>query len=86
VSDRLPRDRFLLRWSPGPAGSTYTVRLSTVALSLLLEQDGLDGAELLVPSAALERAQAGDQLLWQIETRLPDGRRINSATFVVTLQ
>lgn len=85
-SERLARDRFLLRWSPGPAGSTYTVRLSTADLSVLLSQENLESSELLVPDAVLESVRPGEQLLWQVEVRLPDGERINSATFVVTLQ
>lgn len=86
VSDRLPRDQFVLRWSPGPAGSTYTVRLSTQDLSLLLEQQDIERSEFVVPSAVFERAASGEQLLWQVEARLPDGKRVSSETFVVTVE
>jgi hypothetical protein len=40
VTGSLTRDRFLLRWSPGPRGSTYNLRLTTPELiPLLVEQD-----------------------------------------------
>lgn len=86
VAERLPRDRFLLKWSDGPSGSTYAVRLSTENLALLFTQQDLVRPELLVPAAALERTQPGERLLWQVEARLPDGRRISSETFIVTLE
>lgn len=83
---RLPREQFLLRWSPGPAGSAYDVRVSTADLSALFAQQNLGVSELLVPSDALQRVSAGEQLLWQVEVRLPEGRRVSSETFVVTLE
>lgn len=86
VSDGLPRDQFVLRWSPGPAGSTYTVRLSTQDLAVLLEQQDIYGSEFLVPSAALEGVASGEQVLWQVEARLPDGKRLSSETFVVAVE
>jgi hypothetical protein len=42
--------------------------------------------ELLVPSSALANVKSGDQLLWQVEVRLPNGRQIPSETYVETLR
>ena len=85
TTSRLPRERFLLRWSPGPAGSSYTLRVSTGELSPLLSKHELATAEFLVPVETLAKVASGQQVLWQVETRLPDGRRVASETFVVTL-
>jgi hypothetical protein len=86
ISGSLPRDRFVLKWSPGPQGSSYSVRLSTADLTLLLVQQNLASAELTVPASALTPVKSGDRLLWQVEVRLPSGQQIPSETYVVTLQ
>jgi hypothetical protein len=86
VTGSLARDRFLLRWSPGPQGSTYLLRLTTTDLTPLLVQQDLTRAEFIVPSAALANVESGEQLLWQVEVQLPDGQRIASETYIVTLE
>jgi hypothetical protein len=86
VTDSLPRDHFLLRWSPGPPGSTYLVRLTTSNLAPLLVVPDVQSPELTVPGSALKNVASGEQLLWQVEAQLPDGQRIASDTFVVTLR
>jgi hypothetical protein len=86
VTGSLPRDRFVLRWSPGPQGSTYSVRLSTADLAPLLAQQDIASTELLIPASALAKVKSGDQLLWQVEVHLPNGQQIPSETYVVTLQ
>jgi hypothetical protein len=86
VTGSLPRDRFVLRWSPGPPGSTYSVRLSTADLAMLLEQENIAGSEFTVPASALAQVKSGDRLLWQVELHLPNGQRIASETQVVSLQ
>jgi hypothetical protein len=82
----LPRDRFVLKWSPGPQGSTYSVRLSTADLALLLVQQNIAGPELTVPASALAHVKSGERLLWQVEVRLPNGQQVPSETYVVTVQ
>jgi hypothetical protein len=86
VTGSLPRDRFVLRWSPGPQGSSYSVRLSTADLALLLVQQNIASPELSVPASALVRVKSGEQLLWQVEVRLPNGQQIPSETYVVTME
>ena len=86
VTGRLPRDQFVLKWTPGPQGSTYSVRLSTAELVMLFEQQNVASPELSVPAAALAPVKSGDSLLWQVEVRLPGGQQITSETHVVTLQ
>ena len=86
VPENLPRDRFVLKWSPGPQGSSYSVRLSTADLTLLLVQHNVASPELTVPASALTQVKSGDRLLWQVEVRLPNGQQVPSETYVVTLQ
>jgi hypothetical protein len=85
TGDKLLRNNAVLRWSPGPDGSTYAVRLTTADLGLVLEKQDITSVELAVPAAVLEKVPPGEQLLWQVEVRLPDGQRISSETYVVTL-
>jgi hypothetical protein len=85
TGERLSRDRFVLRWSPGPEGSTYAVRLATTDLVPVLEKQDITSAELTAPRTTLEKVPTGEQLLWQVEVRLPNGQRIASPTYVVTL-
>ena len=82
----LPRDRFVLRWSAGPPGTTYLVRLSTADLAPLLDQPDIAATELVIPSSVLANVKAGDQLFWQVEARLADGRRVASHTYVVRVE
>jgi len=86
IGDKLPRNSAVLRWSPGPEGSTYAVRLTTADLVPVFEKQGLTGVELAVPAAMLTKVPSGEQLLWQVEVRLPNGQRIASQTYMTTLE
>lgn len=86
VTGSLPRDRFVLKWSPGPQGSTYSVRLSTADLALLFVQQNLASPELSVPASALTAVKSGDRLFWQVEVRLPNSQQVPSETYAVTMQ
>lgn len=86
TSENLPRDHFVLRWSPGSQGVTYAVRLSTVELRSLFVEEGLTRAEIVVPAEIFDGVSDGTPLLWQIEVREPDGQRRVSQTYTVTLQ
>jgi hypothetical protein len=86
VTGSLPRDQFVLRWTPGPQGSIYSVRLSTADLAMLFEQQNVASPELSVPASALAQVKSGDSLLWQVEARLPNGQQMPSETYVVTMQ
>ena len=86
IGSTLPRDRFVLRWSAGPPGTTYMVRLSTADLAPLLDQSDIVATELVIPGSMLANVKAGEQLFWQVEARLPDGRRVASHTYAVRVQ
>jgi hypothetical protein len=82
----LPRTALRLRWSPGPEGSLYDVRVTTESLETVTAAQGLRDAELLVPESALFSLPAGSRLFWQVQVRLPDGERRDSRTFITRLQ
>jgi hypothetical protein len=82
----LPREIFRLRWSAAPAGSRYTVRVTTESLDELAEAHGLAEASYLVPGAALRSVPGGARVLWQVQVTLPDGRRVDSETFVASVR
>lgn len=82
----LPRSDFVLRWSPGPEGTLYAVRLTTASFSPVALIDGLERSEWRVESKQLERIESGTRLLWRVEALLPDGRRVQSETHFITLE
>jgi hypothetical protein len=82
----LPRDAFRLRWTPGPDGSRYQVRVTTEDLRVLATAADLTVAELVVEPAALASLPDGATVFWQVDVSSPDGERITSRTFVVRVQ
>jgi len=82
----LPKTACLLKWTPGPAGTRYTVRVSTEKFEQISLVEGLEAAEYLVPTAALEKLKPGARLLWQVQAFPPKGGRQISGTFFVTLE
>jgi hypothetical protein len=84
--DALPREQFVLRWSAGPEGSRYDVRVTTEGLQVVAEAEGLTEPALVVPPTALSSLPAGSRLLWRVEVVAPDGERAASPTFVTRLR
>ena len=82
----LPRDRFVLRWKPGPDGSRYQVRVTTDDLRVLTTATDLTAPELIVPPERLAELAAGARVLWQVVVAMPGGETISSETFVVRVQ
>lgn len=82
----IARDDCLLRWTPGPVGSTYHVRVTGENLELLSVGRWLDEPEFLVPASALEELPPGSVLLWQVSARLPDGRNVDSGSFISRIE
>jgi len=80
-TDHLPRERFLLRWSAGPPGTRYSLWVATPELRELYSKPRLEVPEHLVPSSALEGVPPGQEILWRVEARLPDDRRLSSPAF-----
>jgi len=82
----LPRDGFVLRWSAGPPGTRYSVRLVRTDLSIVIQANALEGEEFVVPADALSDFPAGAVLYWRVEAHLPDGRQLVSDMFSVRLE
>ena len=81
----LPRDAFLLRWSPGPADTRYQVRVTTEDLRLLTTAE-LSQPEWTVPSDALSQVPSGARVVWQVDATFPDGEKVTSAAFMTRIQ
>ena len=82
----LPRDAFLLRWTAGPAGSRYHLRVTTEDLKILTTVSDLPTPEFVVPGDRLAALPSGSQVFWQVDVVLPAGDRVSSQTFAVTVQ
>ncbi|TQF16743.1 hypothetical protein FJV41_06905 [Myxococcus llanfairpwllgwyngyllgogerychwyrndrobwllllantysiliogogogochensis] len=82
----LKREDCVLRWSGGPAGTRWSVRLSTEDLSWVHRADSLEQSEYRVPASVLAPLESGTKLLWQVEARLPDGQVLRGITFVNRLE
>jgi hypothetical protein len=78
----LGRETFHLRWTPGPEGSRYHVRVTTEDLRVLADTADLTAPEFTVGPDTLSALKAGERVLWQVELTRPDGVRISSRTFV----
>ena len=82
----MPRDEFRLRWSPGPVGSRYQVRVTTDALQVLATVADLTEPEVTIDRAALDGLTPGTRVFWQVEAALPTGERTASETFAARLR
>jgi hypothetical protein len=82
----LPRDAFRLRWTPGPQGSRYQVRVTTEDLRILTTVSDLSVPELVVSRDLLSNVASGARVFWQVDVTLPGGETVSSQTFVVRVQ
>jgi hypothetical protein len=82
----LPRDRFLLEWSPGPEGTYYDVLVSDADLKSVATERGLDRPEFLVPAEKLLTLKPGDRVLWQVTAHFPQGLEVESETFLARVE
>jgi hypothetical protein len=84
--ESLPRGSFVLRWTAGPVGSTYDVRVTSEELDLLARGSRLEQPTFQVPAEALEELPSGARIFWQVTAHLPDGRRVDSASFLALIE
>lgn len=82
----LPRDHAELRWSPGPPGTRYEVRVLTADGAEIAVEPDLEAASYQIPPSALAGVPAGTVLYWQVKALYPDGKRSASKTFETRLQ
>jgi hypothetical protein len=82
----MPRDAFRLRWTPGPPGTRYQVRVTTENLGVLATATDLTMPEFVVERERLATVSAGSRVLWQVDAALPGGDTVSSQTFVTRVQ
>ncbi len=74
----LPRAEARLQWV-GPPGATFSITVTTGDLRPLVAAGDLKIGELLLTGDILADLPDGATLLWKVDARLPDGRRISRA-------
>ena len=60
--------------------------VTNARLETLIRRSGILRTEFLVPEAALDHVPPGSRVLWQVSARLPDGRRVESPTFLAVVR
>ena len=76
------RDAFTLRWTPGPEGARYAVRVTTEELRVLMTATDLTTAELTVPADRFASVPDRSRVFWQVDATLAGGDTVSSPTFV----
>jgi hypothetical protein len=82
----LPRAAFRLRWTPGPAGSRYSVLVARENLAPIARAEGLTVPELLVEERLLADLPSGSNLIWKVRAISPGSSALASPTFVTTVE
>jgi hypothetical protein len=80
------REAFELRWTAGPPGSRYRVRVTTEDLHVLAEATDLETPVFRVPVPTLAGVAAGGVVFWQVDVVMPSTTRLTSPTFVNRVQ
>ena len=80
------KDDLVLRWSSGPPGTLYEVRVMTQDLHAIASGYALESPEFKVAPSAVAALPAGTRLLWQVVSSPPGGPRTTSQTFIVQVQ
>lgn len=82
----LPRSSFHLRWSEGPDGTRYDLRVASEELVVLATARGLATSEYVVPASAFAGLSPASRIAWQVEAVFADGTRASSTTFFVRVE
>jgi len=80
-TETLARDRCVLRWTAGPKGTVFDIRVTTEDLMPVARSMGGSRPEFVVPPAALSRVPGGTRIVWQVTAHLPDGSKADSRSF-----
>ena len=82
----LPRDGFVLRWTPVPEAESYTLQVSTSGLVPLFHTEGLTTTSCQVPESALAHLEPGTKIHWTVTPVSKDGSRSQGPTFQAFVQ
>lgn len=80
------RERLVLRWTGGPAGTLYSVDLADENLNVLVRSEQQETTEYAVPQDVLDGVESGSTLYWRIEAVLPDTTRVSSGVYLLRLE
>jgi hypothetical protein len=86
TQENLPRQSFVLRWSPIPDAESYDLLVTTAELDTIADPKGLTTTQYQVPASALANLSAAAQLHWRVTAIFPDGGRKQSPTFTTALE
>jgi hypothetical protein len=81
----LERASPVLRWSSQLEPTSWSVRVTTAELEVLVEEDGIEAPRYEIAPERLAGVAANGELFWQVEAHLEDGTTIASRTFVVSI-
>ena len=82
----LPRASFRLRWTPGPAGSRYTVLVARENLAPIARARGLASPEFLVEERLLANLPSGSRVVWRVWAEVPGAPALASPSFVTAVE
>ena len=82
----LPKDHVVLSWTAGPEGTVYDLQVMGEDLQPLVHRPRLTENEYQVPLELVADLPAGSLLYWQVVAHLPDGRTVESISFMNRLE
>jgi len=85
-SEPISRDDFVLLFSAAEQGALYDVVVTDERVRTVARVAGLTEGRCRIPAEALDGIESGARLYWQVVAQLPDGRRIESPTFIAVLR
>jgi hypothetical protein len=86
VEDKtLPRDRFVLRWTPAPEAESYTLQVSSSNLDPLFNTE-VTTTSYTVPESALAHLEPGTRILWTVTPVARGGGLLQQQTFSTRLK
>lgn len=84
--DAIPRSAAELRWTEGPEGTVYDVRVLDEQLLPVAEVVGLQVPHWTIPAERLQHLPTPTSLQWRVTARTPEGRRLSSPTWPVRIE
>ncbi len=81
----LARADAVLRWSQGPPGTLYRLRVYRADFSPVVVVEDLTEPYFRIPEERLQDVRDGEELQWQVESIVPDGGRTLSQPVVVRI-
>ena len=82
----LARDYLVLSWTAGPEGTVYDVQIMGEDLQPLARRLQITDTEYHVPPELVADLPSGSLLYWQVVAYLPDGRTVESISFMNRLE